>query len=312
MSGGTVTAEAEQSDLSLSDLQEDNTQRRAELDARLDRLEQQIRSRRTAADQTPAPTLLDNLAEATERAIRSVRSRLHEMGEELRRAEAEIAEDSRWSDEHKAQRIAELRSGAAAEAEAVAAQAWTRSQLAEQQLTEQLSDAERRINADINPVAVRALAEDYRSQMDLLDDGDRASRLRVVERLISQAEASGDPAQLRAVRVAVGPVLAQSRRSGPGDDDALSRDLLRRARGLLQIERAEADQIEQGLRAARTKRAELRFEIERLETQATGRRPSAFEPTPWQRRILGITLESNGGGIKDNTGGSWDSILGRK
>ena len=315
MSGGTITAEAEQSDLSLADRQERNAQVRAEIAARLDRLEQQLHGR--PADRAEEPqqrALLDNPAEATDRAIQLVRARLHSMAEELRRAEAEITEDARWSDQHKAERIEQLRRSASAEAEAVAAQAWTRSQLAEQQLTDQLGDAERRINAEINPVAVRALAEDYRSQLDLLDDGDRTSRLRVVERLIAQAEASADPAQLRAVRVAVGPVLAQTRSTGAGDDDALSRELLRRARGLLQIERAEADRIEQSLRAARTKRAELRLEIERLETHATGRRPTALEPSPWQRRILGITLESRGGGVRMTAEApdAWTSILGRK
>jgi len=258
--------------------------------------------------------IADDPAAAAERAIATVRGRLHQTGRELEIAAAEIAEDARWSDQHKRERIAELRQTAAAEAEAVASQAWTRVQLAEAQLTEQLRDAERRIDAEINPVAVRALAEDYRSQLDLLDDGDRMSRLRAVEQLLDQAEASSDPMRLRAVRVAVGPVLADARRSGAGDDDALSRDLLRRARGLLGIERQEADQIERQLQSLRYKRAELRLEIERLETHATGRRPDALEPTPWQRRVMGISAEHNGGGITmtDDTAQAWASILGRK
>lgn len=315
MTGGTAILETA---ASLSDRIDQHLTSMSELNRKAAELREDTEAQIAALRGTPPreiehPQVEVDAAQATDRAIDSVRQVTHRINAELRAAEEEIRKDPRWSKDYADQRIEELRHSAAAEAEAVAAQAWTRAQLAEAQLTEQLQQAERRVNEDVNSIAVRALAEDYRSQIELMDTGDSIALMHYISEMIDAAEASGDRMRLRAVRVAVPPTLSRLHSSGEGTAAEMSRDLMRRARGMLKAERADADRIAHQLRQVYPKRDQLRAEIERLEAQATGKRPPGFAPSPWQRRILGITPESMGGGVMTKQQAAvWDSTLGRK
>lgn len=281
----------------------------AEINERLDALSRKYLgepfSRPIESTDGNAPAVdADPMAAASD-AITTMRQRVQTLRAERTRHEAEMRADSRWSDEYRKEQIAGIQQAHAAEAEAVAATAWRRMELAEGVVAERLRDAERAVDANVNPVAVRALAEDYRSRLDLEADASGGlnsteNRLAIIARWMDQAEASGDPVRLRAVRVAAAPYITKARASSSGDVGRAASDLQRRARGLLATERAEADGLAGTLATVRARRAELRSEIEAAEVVMTGQRQTMFQPvTPWQRRVFGEQVEDYGGGVRD-------------
>jgi len=235
----------------------------------------------------------DDPARIIRGAIEAVRSRRHNAGHDLAQLEAGLAGNTMYSAEDKREQAENFRAIQQAEAESVAALAWQRVTALEADLAAQHAEAERHVDARIDHARVAGIVRDLEARLALGAapagmDG-RADQVALAEKLIEEAEVSGDPDRLRATRqVLSSTVGALASGMGEGTTDMQARDLRRRLRDLEGAERAEAEQIAQVRKAVAARKTELAQEIAELERVVTGAKRTIFSGmTAWDKRVFG-------------------------
>lgn len=217
--------------------------------------------------------------------------------------ELSLAQDDIYSEDYKAGLMEGFAETAEAEATALATRAWRDTLAAEERLAVEVAREAQRADAGLDHTAVATFSADYSSRLSMppppTGADERTDALRYIASLADEAEASRNPARIRAFRMAAAPVVRGLVRSaGVGDSDALARELDRRIAAMTASERGNTAQAEARLTGLRRRKAELRHEILNLEQTVTGARPNIMVPvTPWAGRILGETMEDYGGGV---------------
>jgi hypothetical protein len=265
----------------------------ARIDARLTALRgDELPADADGVSPSPRP-LADDPAIVIRSALEKVRSRRFSAGRDREDLEKSLAEDTMFSDEYKRQQAENFAVVQQQEAEAVAALEWRRVEALEADLEARHAEAERSVDQRVDHARVAGITRDLEARLALgaspTGMSARGDQITLAEKLIAEAEASGDPDRMRATRQALSSTVASLASStGAGTDDHRARDLRRRLRDLEGLERGEADQIAQMRDAVAVRKHELAQEISLLETTITGAKRHVFDPiTPWDKRVFG-------------------------
>lgn len=235
-------------------------------------------------------------------AIRRVDSLRREWGDMQTRALNEIQSDPRLSDAYKAELVQAWNDENAGQAEQAAREAWQTYQRAADAITADMVTASAENSARYDLAAVGTLIQDYTAQIQAppvpqgMEDS-RTHRLAYIAEVLDRADASGNPNEQRAARIAAGPEVARLMGSGTSDADRMSRDLHRRIADMSTRERGRLPALEDKRRTLDARGRELRGSILALEQRATGASGGIFGVSPWQARILGESMETMGGGV---------------
>lgn len=237
----------------------------------------------------------DDPGQVIRAALESVRSRRFSAGQDRAQLEASLADDPRFSAEYKREQADNFRDLQAREAESVASLAWRRVEAVEADLAARHAEAERNVDASIDTARVESITRDLEARIALggspSGHGEKADRIALAEKIVAEAEASGDPTRARAARHALAQmVVGLASASDQGDTGIRARALRARLRDLEGIERGEADRLEGMRKAVTARKRELEQEIAMLEREVTGAKRGIFTPvTPWEKSIFGRT-----------------------
>jgi hypothetical protein len=217
---------------------------------------------------------------------------------------AKLEAEGVYSREGQEQLLAEWEKAQVDELEARAAEAWKAYERSEQAMGQAIVAATNENAARYDLPNLGTLITDYTSQLEAPPGAqgwttNAHNQLQYVAALLDRVEAGGNPNEMRAARIAAGPVVRRLMGSSDSDADTLSRDLNRRLAGMSTAELGRIPDLERNRAALAQRGKVLRGTILELEKVATGKTAGIFGTTPWQARILREDMQSRGGGVVD-------------